>query len=128
MFSNALLLSLGPPCLFWYQRTNHSSAFKWDMAKKWDRLIYLLPSFTFPYINWPITEGENRRVWDAVFGTPCLGRRVWDACRHSCTDDWLAQFSLRNIHKGHLKHHHIVIFPHLLSTWSTSPCMTDVNR
>ena len=31
---------------------------RWDPAMKWDRL-HLLLSFTFPYINWPITEGAR---------------------------------------------------------------------
>ena len=59
MFSNALLLSLRPPCWFWYERTNHSSAFKWTMATKWDRLVPPPPLLHVTYINWPITEGEK---------------------------------------------------------------------
>ena len=57
MFSNALLLSLRPPCLFWYPWTNHSSAFKWAMTTKWDRLIPHPPLLHVPVYKFANNRG-----------------------------------------------------------------------
>ena len=56
-------------------------------------------------VQWSWCRGNRRdaEIW-VVGSAPAY---LWDACHHSCPDDYLAQFSLTNMHKGGIKHHHL---------------------